>query len=61
MLFLCLIRQQEVFSIAIVVNGDQGANDDTLWDSKVCEALITYRADIEHGSPWITHTALHSC
>ena len=60
-LFLCLIRKPEVFSIAIVVNCDQGANDDILGGSKVCEALITYCADIEHGSPWIIHTALHSC
>lgn len=63
--FLPLIRKSEVFSVAIGVNCDEGANYENPWDSKARKTFITYCANMEHGwSVSVVHfhpTALNSC
>lgn len=61
--FLSLVRKLEVFSFAIGVNCDKGANFENPWDSKARRPLITYCANMESGwsAACLHRTALNSC
>lgn len=54
--FLSLVRKLEVFSFAIGVNCDKGANFENPWDSKASYTVLIWKVD---GVQCVS-TALHS-